>query len=50
MADLIDNTKTILEFDPKFAPVYLAEKTLLLEVLTKADAGLIKKAKEQING
>ena len=50
VADLIDNTKSIVEFDPKFAPVYLAEKALLLDVLTKADSNLLSIAKEQIDG
>lgn len=35
LADLIDNTKSIVAHDPKFARVYLAEKRLLLGVLTK---------------
>ncbi|MCP3683556.1 MAG: HD domain-containing protein [bacterium] len=33
LADLIDNSKTIVTFDPKFAKVYMEEKRLLLEVL-----------------
>ena len=33
LADLIDNTRSIVERDPNFAKVYLAEKRLLLEVL-----------------
>lgn len=36
-ADLISNTKSIMLHDPKFAAVYLEEKRLLLEVMTKAD-------------
>lgn len=35
-ADLISNTSSIVKHDPKFAAVYLEEKRLLLEVLTKA--------------
>jgi (p)ppGpp synthase/HD superfamily hydrolase len=31
LADLIDNSRSILERDPEFAKVYLAEKRLLLE-------------------
>jgi (p)ppGpp synthase/HD superfamily hydrolase len=34
LADLISNTRSIVEHDPKFAKVYLAEKRALLEVLT----------------
>jgi guanosine-3',5'-bis(diphosphate) 3'-pyrophosphohydrolase len=34
LADLIDNTDSIMKYDPKFAKLYLAEKRLLLDVLT----------------
>jgi hypothetical protein len=37
LADLIDNTKSIVEHDPEFARVYLAEKAALLEVLKEGD-------------
>ena len=30
LADLMDNTRSILEHDPDFAPTYMAEKALLL--------------------
>lgn len=40
LADLISNTSSIMQHDPKFAKVYLAEARLLLEVLTKGDASL----------
>ena len=39
-ADLISNTASIVQHDPKFAAVYLEEKRALLEVLTKADPRL----------
>lgn len=39
-ADLISNTGSIVQFDPQFAKVYLEEKRLLLEVMTKADPRL----------
>ena len=39
-ADLISNTASIVQHDPKFAVTYLDEKRLLLEVLTKADRRL----------
>lgn len=39
-ADLISNTGSIVQHDPKFAKVYLREKELLLEVLDKADRNL----------
>lgn len=35
LADLIDNGRSIVEHDPAFSRVYLAEKTALLAVLTK---------------
>lgn len=34
-ADLIDNTKSIREHDPKFAKVYLPEKKLLLDTMAE---------------
>ncbi|WP_186215874.1 HD domain-containing protein [Burkholderia gladioli] len=39
-ADLISNTSSIVEHDPKFAVTYLEEKRLLLDVLTLADRRL----------
>lgn len=39
-ADLISNTKSIVQHDPKFATLYLEEKRLLLDVLQKADKRL----------
>lgn len=33
LADLIDNTRTIVKHDPKFAKTYLMEKLALMEVL-----------------
>ena len=44
LADLISNSRDILENDPHFAKVYLAEKELLLEVLTKGDKSLHEQA------
>ncbi len=35
LADLIDNTKTIVKHDPKFAKVYIQEKIALLEAMDK---------------
>jgi len=46
LADLISNSRSIVEFDPKFAKVYLKEKALLLDVLTEGDEILLKKAAE----
>ena len=46
-ADLISNTSSIVQHDPKFAVTYLEEKRLLLDVLTKADPRLVAIAREQ---
>lgn len=48
VADLISNTASIVQHDPKFAVVYLEEKRLLLDVLTKADARLVQIARSQV--
>jgi len=48
VADLISNTSSIVKHDPKFAEVYLEEKRLLLDVLTKADKGLLEIAHSQV--
>ncbi len=44
LADLIDNSRTILAHDPKFAAVYIAEMRELLAVLDKGDAQLHRRA------
>lgn len=44
LADLIDNTASILAHDPKFARIYLSEKAALLEVLTSGDRELWARA------
>ncbi|HCL79688.1 MAG TPA: hypothetical protein DIC53_06950 [Synergistaceae bacterium] len=49
LADLLDNTKTILERDPDFARVYMAEKELLLDSLKEGDPTLWKRAREQVD-
>lgn len=48
-ADLISNTSSIALHDPKFAPVYLAEKRALLAVLDRADPRLHALALELAN-
>jgi (p)ppGpp synthase/HD superfamily hydrolase len=48
VADLISNTSSIVEHDPKFAKTYLEEKRLLLDVLTDADPRLLTIAWGQI--
>ena len=39
--DLLSNIKSIVKHDPEFAKVYLEEKRLLLEVMTKAHPALL---------
>jgi len=46
-ADLISNTSSIVQHDPKFSVAYLEEKRLLLDVLTKADPRLVEIARAQ---
>lgn len=48
VADLIDNTKSIVLHDPSFARVYLAEKHALLDVLTDANPALLKQARDMV--
>jgi (p)ppGpp synthase/HD superfamily hydrolase len=45
LADLIDNSCSIVERDPDFAKVYLAEKRELLAVLTEGDETLLNRAR-----
>ena len=45
LADLIANSRSILAHDPAFAKVYLEEKRMLLEVLTRGDATLMDQAR-----
>lgn len=40
LADLISNSRTIVDFDPRFAKVYLPEKANVLSVLTRGDRAL----------
>jgi (p)ppGpp synthase/HD superfamily hydrolase len=44
LADLLDNTSSILVRDPKFAAIYLDEKRLMLPLLEGGDPGLLKRA------
>ena len=50
VADMISNTSSIVEHDPTFAKVYLEEKRLLLDVLTKADPRLVAMARDSTAG
>lgn len=49
LADLIDNTKSIVAHDPNFAVVYLQEKRALLKVLTRGHPDLIKRARQGLD-
>lgn len=49
LADLIDNTESIVQHDPNFAKVYMKEKAALLQVLTDGDPTLWLRAKEQLD-
>ncbi|WP_260473273.1 hypothetical protein [Enterobacter ludwigii] len=47
LADLLDNTSSIVSRDPEFSAIYLAEKDLMLDVLFDgkeigADAGVVE--------
>lgn len=44
LADLIDNTRSVLDRDQEFAKVYIPEKRLLLEVLQEGDSTLWRMA------
>lgn len=50
VADMISNTKSIVQHDKGFAVTYLKEKEYLLSVLTKADRGLHTMAVKQLEG
>ena len=44
LADLISNTRSIAAHDPGFAKVYLLEKQVILNLMTKGDVGLYQQA------
>lgn len=48
VCDMISNTSSIVQHDPKFAKIYLEEKKLMIEVLTKADIRLVGIASSMI--
>ncbi len=49
LADLIHNAEDIAKNDPSFAKVFMAEKKLLLEVLSHGDASLHRRASEIVS-
>lgn len=48
LADLIDNTSSIVKHDPKFAVTYLAEKQALVDALVRGNADLRLRARRMI--
>lgn len=44
LADIIDNTRSIVRFDPHFARIYLVEKRIQVNLLKKGDAQLWQQA------
>ena len=48
LADVINNLNDLVRQDPKFAVTYLAEKELLLKVLTDGNPTLFKQAEQVI--
>lgn len=48
LCDLIDNSRSIVEYDENFAKVYMREKNLLLDALTKGDRVIYKMAQDII--
>jgi len=49
LVDLIDNSHSITEFDPKFAKVYMKEKEKLLNVLKEGDSALYSIARKIVD-
>jgi len=49
VADLMSNTRSIVERDPEFAKVYIHEKAALLAVLTRADDGMRQQAQMMLS-
>jgi guanosine-3',5'-bis(diphosphate) 3'-pyrophosphohydrolase len=48
VADLIQNTSSIVSEDAEFAKVYLREKRDLLLLLDRADERILERARQQI--
>jgi len=49
LADLISNSRSIVQHDPDFARVYLHEKSRILDVCADADPGLLAEAYRVLN-
>jgi hypothetical protein len=50
LADILDNVPSIVEHDPNFGKVYVAEKQLLLPLLREGDRTLYRKAHKLLFG
>lgn len=48
LADIIENTSTINQYDPEFAKVYRKEKEALLQVMNKGNPDLLRRAWDQL--
>ncbi len=48
LADIIDNTRAIVRFDPHFARIYLVEKRIQIDLLKQGDAQLWRQASASI--
>lgn len=48
LADIIDNTRSIIQYDPQFARVYLVEKRVQIGILTAGNAALWQQAERII--
>lgn len=48
LADIIDNTRSIIQYDPQFAQVYLVEKRVQIGLLTAGNAALWQQAERII--
>ena len=49
LADLISNSRSIIEHDPNFAKVYMREKAALLDVLVGGDPQLLAQAQQIVD-
>lgn len=49
LADLLSNSASIMQHDPKFAKVYMREKLALLDALVGGDAVLLARAKHIVD-
>jgi len=48
LADIIDNTRSIVQHDPEFAKIYLVEKALLLNELWNGDEVMLRLAYDEL--